>query len=140
MTALLSASAALAQVPVGNQATFGRTPAGRSFPFLNGHAYGAQTDAGRPIPTGRPHAYGSLFQAPSNDTTVSTPVVSQFVGSIDVSPTVSLAFKAPGGLIFESSAGHIFNSPFFPFSGVPAAPPVISTVSPGLFQSAPFAR
>jgi hypothetical protein len=148
---LLGASLAAAQVPVGNQATFGRTSTGRSYPFLNRHAYGATVDSGRPIPNGSPHAYGSVAVS-QPDVVAPTPNLpgpstspllqnSGFLGTrYDVYPTVPLYLGAPNGFFFGVTSGQLIQSQFVPVTGFPATTPVISTVSPGSFQSASFVR
>src|SRR5262245_18472500 len=114
---LLITAAAQAQIPVGNQSTFGRGAAGRSYPFLNGHGYSSTVDAGRSYGVLNGHGYSTTTDPGlpytflnghgyglTQSTSTSTPATEQphiAVTSLDTSPTVPLAFKAPAGLIFE---------------------------------------
>jgi len=130
---LLGASLAAAQVPVGNQATFGRTSPGRSYPFLNRHAYASaavsQPAAAAPTPSVPGPSTSPLLQN------------SGFAATrFDVYPTVPLYLGTPNGFFLGVTSGQLIQSPFVPVTGFPTTTPAISTVSPGAFQTAPFVR
>lgn len=118
LAVVLGASAvATAQVPVGNQNTFGRSypflnrhaystqvDSGRSFPFLNRHAYGTQTDSGIPIPGRPPRQVGS----PSPNPPVTIPNAPQQPGASDV------VYPFPGYFPGYPVPGY-FGNPYGPF-------------------------
>jgi hypothetical protein len=107
------ASVAMAQIPVGNQNTFGRNGAnGLSFPFLNRHAYSTQTDPGRPFPFLNRHAY-----------------------STQTDPGRPIPGRAPRQMNLPGPGGSVQDQPSNPISGIPGGgmQPV-----PGGFYGVPF--